>query len=366
MGLWAALYAERRGIDTLLIDGGSLGQGTSGGLLGALMPHTPDVWDEKKQFQFEALTALETEIAGLEAATGLSAGYRRCGRLMPLPKPHLRVIAERRIPDAERNWNQCGRAFDWQVIDRTPVDGWPAADVSGAGLTFETLSARVDPRALISVLTAALRTARHVRIIENCTADQIDAERGCAILSNGETIAFGHCIVAAGIRAFPMLEALGPALPKPIGQAVKGQAALFRTEVDPALPLIFLDGLFVVQHETGMVAVGSTSENHFVRPEGTDHQLETLIARARKMVPLLEGAEIVERWAGLRPKAIDRDPMVGPHPDAPRILALTGGFKVSFGLAHSLAEAALTLMAGGAPSMPSSFLLESHLDVAAR
>ncbi|WP_455872970.1 hypothetical protein [Rhizobium yanglingense] len=34
--------------------------------------------------------ALETEIAAIEAATGLSTGYRRSGRIIPLPKPHLR------------------------------------------------------------------------------------------------------------------------------------------------------------------------------------------------------------------------------------------------------------------------------------
>ena len=77
MGLWAAVHAERLGIETLLIDSGRIGGGASGGLLGALMPHMPDKWNAKKQFQFDALLSLETEIAALEAATGLSAGYRR-------------------------------------------------------------------------------------------------------------------------------------------------------------------------------------------------------------------------------------------------------------------------------------------------
>lgn len=81
MGLWAAVKAERLGIDTLLVEAGRLGGGASGGLLGALMPHMPDRWSDKKQFQFDALVALEAEIAGLEAETGLSGGYRRCGRI---------------------------------------------------------------------------------------------------------------------------------------------------------------------------------------------------------------------------------------------------------------------------------------------
>ena len=74
----------------------------------------------------------------------------------------------------------------------------------------------------------------------------------------------------------------------------------------------------------------------------------------------------MERWAGLRPKAIDRDPMVGPHPDHPKVIALTGGFKVSFGLAHKLAEVALRSVYGEEMQLPDSFALQSHLAAATR
>ncbi len=79
------------------------------------MPYMPDRWDNKKQFQLEALVALETEIAVLEAATGLSAGYRRSSRLIPLPKPHLRKIALGHSRDAETNWRLGEHRFYWHV-----------------------------------------------------------------------------------------------------------------------------------------------------------------------------------------------------------------------------------------------------------
>src|ERR1700754_999711 len=120
MGLWAAVHAERLGIDTLLADAGELGQGASGGVLGALMPHMPDKWNAKKQFQFDSLVSLEAEIAVLEQHTGLSAGYRRSGRLIPLPKPHLREIALGHSRDAEGRWIAGGRHFHWHVLDRPP------------------------------------------------------------------------------------------------------------------------------------------------------------------------------------------------------------------------------------------------------
>ncbi|TAU54226.1 FAD-binding oxidoreductase [Rhizobium leguminosarum] len=367
MGLWAAVHAERRGIRTLVTDAGRLGEGASGGLLGALMPHMPDRWSEKKQFQFDALVSLEAEIAALEAETGLSAGYNRSGRLIPLPKPHLNKIARGHFEDAEQHWRIGERRFHWHVLDRPPVNGWIEASAGESGFVHDTLAARVAPRLLIAALIAFLRRAKHVRILEHATVAGLDPDRGTTEI-NGETIAFSHCILAAGHRSFPLLQALTPGLKQPLGQPVKGQAALLKADIDPALPTIFLDGLYVVAHEGGHAAIGSTSENRFDDPSSTDAQLDVLIEAARGIVPTLRDAPVVERWAGLRPKAIDRDPMIGRHPDHRRLIALTGGFKVSFGLAHRLAEAAICIVGDTDCGflLPESFAISSHIAAASR
>lgn len=363
MGLWAAVKAERLGIDTLLVDAGRIGSGASGGLLGALMPHMPDRWSDKKQFQFDALLSLEAEIATVEAETGLSAGYRRCGRIIPLPKPHLVDIAERHQQDALTNWNKDGRQFHWHRLDAPPVDGWVAAEAGDAGFVHDTFAAKVSPRALMAVLEHYLHQARHVRVLEQCGVSDLNSG-GTATLSNGHQIHFGHAMVSAGHHSFPMLtHALGlPAEPR-LGQPVKGQAALLDAGVDPAMPVVFLNGLYVVPHEDGTVAIGSTSEEEFDDAGATDAKLDALIAQARQIVPQLSGAKIIERWAGLRPKAIGREPMVGCYPDYSKIIALTGGFKVSFGLAHRLADAALNALMEKPLDVPVSFTFDEHLRV---
>ncbi len=365
MGLWAAVHAERLGIETLLVDGAQLGSGASGGLLGALMPHMPDKWSEKKQFQFDALVSLEGDIAALEAATGLSAGYRRSGRLIPLPKPHLHKIALGHSQDAETHWRHGERRFHWQVLDAAPVDGWIDHAAGESGLVFDTLAARVAPRGLLKVLAAFLGKAKHVRLVEGMEIESIDPDRGIATTREG-TIHFGRCILSVGHRSFSILDGLTPGRRSSLGQPVKGQAALLKADVDAGLPVIFRDGLYIVPHEGGLVAVGSTSENRFDDPVSTDGQLDALLAAARAMAPALADAEVVERWAGLRPKAINRDPMVGTHPNHPRLIALTGGFKVSFGLAHRLAEAAVREAAEIPCSfkLPPGFALSNHIIVA--
>lgn len=368
MGLWAALEADRAGLSTLIIDAGPLAGGASGGLLGALMPHMPDRWNAKKQLQFDALLSLEHEITGLEAETGLSAGFRRAGRLIPLPKPHLRRIAERHSAEAETNWNQQGVRFSWDVIEQSPYgDGWPASDVTAAGLVADTFAARVSPRGLTAMLVARLRQSPRVSSCEGVAVTSIDAEGSAVGLSDGRRLSFGHLIIAAGHASFPLLSRLGPEPARPLGQAVKGQAALLSAPaVAPDLPLLYLDGLYIVPHEDGRVAIGSTSEDVFDDAFSTDGQLDDLLLRATRLAPVLAGADVIERWAGLRPKAIDRDPMVGAHPQAERVIALTGGFKVSFGLAHVLARAAIGSILGRSHGLPDSFATAHHLSVAAQ
>ncbi|MGG7518820.1 NAD(P)/FAD-dependent oxidoreductase [Allorhizobium undicola] len=366
MGLWAALKVARAGFAVTLAERGRVGQGASGGLLGALMAHMPDRWNEKKQFQFEALLSLEDEIARLESETGMASGYRRSGRLIPLPKPHLREIALGHERDARQVWQAPERGFEWRVVDEAMFgEGWPQAHYRASGLVFDTLAGRVFPRSVTALVRAGLQALTHVTLLEGIGIRAIDARNFKALCENGDEIAFSHVIVAGGVEAFRLIEGLRPWTGKPLGMGVKGQSALLRAPVDPALPLIYLDGLYVVPHEGGMVAIGSTSENSFDAPFTTDGQVQALIERATEMVPALEGAEVVERWAGLRPKAIGRDPMVGAHPEFPHVIALGGGFKVSFGIAHKLAEAACAALKGEDMRVPESFHLARHLEMAA-
>ena len=366
MGLWTALFAARAGFSVCLAERRDIGAGASGGVLGALMPHLPDRWNAKKAFQFEALVSLETEIAVLEAETGLSAGYRRSGRLIPLRQPHNRAIALGHAQDALSVWKAPGRTFAFEVLEAPPVPGWPAGEAMAHGLVHDHLAARLSPRALLAALRAALAQMPNVTIRVANGIAAVDPAAGLAWFDDGDSLAFGTCVLAAGVETFDLLVPITPPLERPIGAAVKGQAALLKAAVDPALPVIFTDGLYIVPHEDGLVAIGSTSENAFEEPQGTDGLLDALIEKARHMAPVLTQAPVVERWAGLRPKAIGREPMVGRHPDHRNISLMTGGFKVSFGLAHALARAVLNEIEGGTLHVPPSFTVPAHFDEAGR
>lgn len=366
MGLWAALMAARAGLSVVVAERSRIGAGASGGLLGALMPHLPDRWNDKKQFQLQALVSLEQEIAALEAQTGLSAGYRRSGRLIPLAAAHHRDRALRHSADATTAWTCDGRRFSFDVLDTPPFPAWPDIAIAESGVALDRLAGRVSPRKLLALLGKALDDAPLVRVFTGADVVTINPVARVARTCDGDEIAFGHVIVSAGVGSFKFLHDLVAVDGKPLGVAVKGQAALFKGDIDPSLPILFDSGTYVVPHEDGYCAVGSTSEDQFDDPASTDALLDGVVERAFALAPVLRRATVIERWAGLRPKAIGRDPMAGAHPDFASVSLLTGGFKISFGVAHELARAVVTQINGGSLGLPPSFKVAAHLEAALR
>lgn len=369
IGCWTAYKAGKRGLKTLLIDRDKIGGGASGGILGALMPHMPERWDGKKQFQFEALHDLPQEIKALESCVSLSCGYHQCGRVAPIMNDTKRGQMAGHTPNAEKHWLG---VYDWQILDTSPIDDWPIASKAAHGVVYDTLSARVNPRKLLAALKQAILNDNNIMLQEGIGLLSYDDVKSCATLSDQSEVKFSHIVLAAGHDTFQFIS---PALSVPtraLGKPIKGQAAMLRADLDPTWPIMFDTGLYVIAHEGGHVAVGSTSEIEFDNPKNTDQQLETLIARAREFCPQLKDADVLERWAGLRPRAIGRDPLIDHMPEAENVIIATSGFKITFGVAHKMADVAIEHILGEHilgehilgeknTNVPESFRISAHL-----
>lgn len=355
MGLWCAHEALKAGLSVTVIDRDVPGAGASGGVLGALMPHMPSRWNAKKQFQLEALIALEEAAQALEEETGLSTGYRRCGRIVPLTAAHLREHAEIRAEGALDFWPE---RFSFAVMDTSPYTGWPGAGRAPHGVSLDTFSARVIPRALLATLVAAIEK-RGGKFFSRETVTAI-GEDGTVTTAGGHSHSAGAVVIAAGVESFGLMAHS----PRPVpGSAIKGQAALFAANAPADLPILYDDRFYLVAHDNGDVAVGATSETVYGDPFTTDDHLDALIAKARAATPLLATAPVIERWAGLRPRSAMREPLVGPL--GGRLYALTSGFKISFGIAQLAAHALVASLvdSGQNLAVPDGFLPEHHLSL---
>lgn len=328
-GLSVAWACLQRGARVRVIETATPGAGSSGGLVGALSPHVPEAWNTKKAFQLESLLLAGDWWAGVEAASGLPSGYARLGRLQPLADDRAVAAARRREVEARDLWQ--GRA-DWRVIPATGA-GWEPMSPSG-WLVKDTLSARLSPRLGLAALVAALQA-------------------GGAELSGDEA---GVVIHATGVSG---LADLSLALGVKVGSGVKGQALAVRFDAQHA-PQIFADGLHIVPHADGTVAIGSTSETVWAT-EGPDAQCDGLLTKAIAALPVLANAKVVARWAGVRPKAVSRAPILGAWPGRPGHYVANGGFKIGFGMAPLVGQVMADLVLDGRDAIPPDFRLDALL-----
>lgn len=332
-GLSVGYAAAKRGAQVRVIDPHGVAAGSSGGVVGALAPHVPENWNDKKAFQLESLLMASDFWSDVEEVSGQTTGYLRSGRLQPLVDDRAVEIAKARAEGAKTLWQ--GQA-DWRIVASSEHGEWAPKSASGY-LVHDTLTARIHPRCATHAL------AKGIKVL------------GGEILTEGKVM--GHVVHAMGWAG---LTELSSELGKQVGGGVKGQAALLRFSASDA-PQLFADALHIVPHFDGTVAIGSTSERDFASATQTDVQLDDVIARAVQAFPVLKDAEVIERWAGVRPRAKSRAPMIGAHPTRKGEFIANGGFKIGFGMAPKVGEVMADLILEGRDQIPQGFRPEASL-----
>jgi glycine/D-amino acid oxidase-like deaminating enzyme len=318
-GLSVAYACAWRGAVVRVIDPHGVAAGASGGLVGALAPHVPENWNDKKAFQFDSLIMAEAFWGDVAALTGQDVGYARSGRLQPLADARAVDLAQARAQSAATLWQ--GKAL-WEVVPCADAKWMPP---SPAGMVVhDTLSALIHPRRATRALADAV------------------AVLGGEVLTEGNTE--GKVVWATGWHG---MQEIG-------GNGVKGQAALLDFNA-AGQPQLFADALHIIPHGDGTVAIGSTSEREFDDPTATDSGLDDVLARAYAAFPVLRGAPVLERWAGVRPRSKSRAPVLGAHPLRRGEYIANGGFKIGFGMAPKVGAVMADLILDGDDQIPDGF-----------
>lgn len=343
-GLACAWECARRGARVQVIERDRIGAGSSGGFVGALAPHVPENWNAKKAFQLDSLLMANRFWAEIGEVSGTDPGYARSGRLQPVGDQGALALARQRAQTAEELWAD---KANWQVVPETDFPDW--RPLSGTGmLVHDSLTARIHPR------KAALALAAAIRAKGGCIEEH-RSEPPAGIFEKRRNA--GVILWSTGVQGLADLSA---DLGRSVGSGVKGQAALLVHDAR-SLPQIFADGLHIVPHGDGTVAVGSTSEREFGCGSDTDDRLEDLISRARRLCPSLVEATVKERWAGIRPRSKTRSPMLGEWPDRPGHFVANGGFKIGYGMAPKVAMVIADLMLDGRDAIPDGFRVQDNL-----
>ncbi|MFN2526562.1 MAG: glycine oxidase ThiO [Actinomycetota bacterium] len=348
VGLAIAWRAAAGGLSVSVIDPAP-GRGASHAAAGLLAPVTEAHYGEREllQLNLEAAASYPTFVAELEAASGRTVGYRRCGTL---------IVAR----DADEN-EELARLFSFQQslgleVERLDRAGCRALEpglspVVRGGIRVDG-DHQIDNRALTAALLEACRLA-DVQIEEQ-SVEEVLVHRGRAHgvrTSDGTSLMTDVVVVAAGswsgsVPGIPR-EALPPVRP------VKGQLIHLQNTNKEPFSEHNVRGLdvYIVSRVNGRTIVGATVEEQGFDTNVTAGAVHELLRNAYELMPGITELEFVEATAGLRPGTPDNAPLIGPSAVDGLVIA-TGHYRNGMLLTPVTAAAVSELLLKG--SLPAT------------
>jgi glycine oxidase len=318
-GCAAAMELAGRGAEVVLVDRDQPGTGATGASAGMLTPQY-ESGGPGPAFRFGlASKALWPAFAErLERLTDWAIGYRGDGML----------VANRNSEEEEG----ARAALAWQGEAGLPGEILapaearrihPGVDPEARSWSWLPAEAQVDTQRLAVALADAVRGVGG-KVLAGRTAAAVAEEGGRATgawLEDGTRLAADRVVLAAGAWS-PLLGGLPRAIPV---RPVRGQILRLLPDPPPPWPLVAdHQGRYLVPRANGTLLVGATMEEVGYDDGVTEVGRALLSEAAMALLPGLERARIVERWAGLRPLTPDALPLLGPDPALEGLLYATG------------------------------------------
>jgi glycine oxidase len=365
IGLATAWRASQRGLRVTVLDPAP-GSGASYAAAGMLTPATEVTFGEEHMFAVNRASAdrYPDFVAEVEEASGLDAGYRRCGTLSVALNDDDRLA----LRQVQPLMASLGLAADW-LTGRECRRLEPMLTPALRGGLLCPDDHQVDNRKLAAALeVAAVRAGVELRR-EAAAELLVEADRATGVrAAGGERLHARTVVLAAGCWS-PRLPGLPAGVVPPV-RPVKGQ--ILRLSVPAGYApfvsrtlrgLIKGGGVYLVPRADGELVVGATVEEQGYDTTVTAGGVYELLRDAHELVPSVTELPLVQTHAGLRPGSPDNTPIVGPTALAGLVLA-TGHGRNGILLTPVTADAVADLLATGempallAPCRPGRFATE--------
>jgi glycine oxidase len=304
IGLSIARELRKHGAEVLVVERGEPGGEAShaaGGMLANCGDETPAPLQPLAQASAEMYPEFAHE---LEDESGVNVDLRSDGTLL-FPAPGHAV---EQITGAN-------------PLSRPLAELEPELNASGRRAVF-LRERSVCPRALIQ---AALKAAKHrgVDVASGGTVTSVDVSGGRAMgVTTDKTVYRGDKVVnCAGAWAGQIRPVEVPARP------VKGQMVCFvMPQRDVLRHVVRSSEIYLIPRTDGRLLAGATVEEAGFDKRTVPETIQRLRRAAIAMLPALEGARVLEDWAGLRPGTPDGLPILGES-RIPGYFVATGHFR---------------------------------------
>jgi glycine oxidase len=236
----------------------------------------------------------------------------------------------------EHDVEEVERRYDWQTRAGLPVQRLSAADVHllepsiapniHAGLRFP-LDIQVENRRLVSALAESNKN-HGVQIITGTTVESICIERSRieGLETSRGFVSTPNVVVASGAWT-SHLKATDKALPDLRIEPVRGQMICFEANPRVARHVIYSPRAYLVPRMDGRVLGGSTTEPVGFDKRVTAAGMHSILSHALEICPGVSALPIIDSWAGLRPRALDSLPVLGPYAEILGLFYATGHYR---------------------------------------
>jgi glycine oxidase len=322
IGLAIARALAQRGLrDVLIVERSSLGAEASSAAAGMLAPQAEaDSADEFFQLCCQSRDLYPAFAQSLHEETGIDIELETSGTLY--------------LAFTEEDERELEQRYEWQSRSGLEVEKLsremarllePAisADVRAA-LRFP-LDTQVENRRLISALATA-NEALGVNVVTGVSVDSLNLKRNRinGIETSRGFVACGKVVIAGGAWSS---QVINEALPNPHIEPIRGQMVSFEATPQIARHVIYSARGYVVPRRDGRLLAGSTTEHAGFDKRVTAAGVQSIVASALEIAPAIAALPLASTWAGLRPRAADGLPVLGPCAEIAGVFYATGHYR---------------------------------------
>ena len=354
VGLSAARELARRGLSVALTERGHVGAEASWAAGGMLAPQS----EAERADAFFRLACAARDLypdlaAALREETGVDIELDQTGTL---------YVA---LTDADAA--ECEHRYSWQsraglAVEQLTGDEARALEPNVspravAALRFPS-DWQVESRRLVAALALSARRAG-VRIYEHTEASSIltsVAGRVRGIETSRGTLEADAVVVACGawtslLSAGDEAGAVAAATAAvPRVEPVRGQMLCY--EMGAAAPfvrhVVYSPRGYLVPRRDGRLLAGSTTERVGFDKSVTARGRAEIVSHAEEIAPALRALRLADEWAGLRPRADDDWPVIGPHAGIKNLFYATAHYRNGILLAPLTGRLVAEMIAGEA------------------
>jgi len=320
IGLTIARALALRGVrDVCLVERGRLGTEASWAAAGMLLPQVEaDAADEFFNLACQSRDLYPAFAAALRDETGIDVELDTTGTLY--------------LALTEHDHKEIEKRYEWQTRAGFAVERLSGAEARELEpcISEATLGAlrfpkdiQVENRRLLSALANSV-TKLGVDIATETIVDSITIEgnRVSGVQTSRGAISCPTVVIAAGTWSSFIKTA-----PVPTIEPIRGQMICLEAKPQLTRHVIYSPRGYIVPRQDGRLLAGSTSEHAGFAKCVTAGGIATILRNALEISPAITGLPVVDTWAGLRPRAADGLPVIGPCGEIDGLFCATGHYR---------------------------------------